>query len=302
VTPRQVVYRAADGVAVHAQLFERPGGAGKKPAVVFRAPDGTEVHGQRFQPAGRAAGERGPAIVYVHGGPPRQMLLGWHYSDYYANAYAMNPYLASEGYAVLSVNYRLGIGYGFDFHRAPNAGAQGAAEYRDVKAGGEWLRAQPWVDPTRIGIYGGSYGGYLTALALARDSRLFAAGVDVHGVHDFTAEGGRRFGGSEWRYEKTDRDSAAAVAWRSSPVASIATWRSPVLLVHGDDDRNVRFSTTVDLAQRLSRAGVRYEELVLPDETHHLMRHANSVLVTRATAEFFGRTLGRSVSLRPSPR
>ena len=219
------------------------------------------------------------------------MQLGWNYSDYYANAYALNQYLASRGFTVLSVNYRLGIGYGYDFHRAPNSGAQGAAEYQDVKAGAEYLRSLPSVDPKRIGIYGGSYGGYLTALALARNSDLFAAGVDIHGVHDFTADGGRRFGGTEWRYEQTDRDSAAAVAWRSSPVSSISTWKSPVLLIHADDDRNVRFSSTVDLVRRLDAAKVPYEEIVIPDDTHHMMRHANWVRVDKAVAEFFARKL-----------
>jgi dipeptidyl aminopeptidase/acylaminoacyl peptidase len=267
-------------------------------AVSFRASDGVEVHAQLFEAQNAFSGRPSPAIVYVHGGPPRQMLLGWHYSDYYTNAYAMNQYLASLGYTVLSVNYRLGIGYGYEFHRAPNAGAQGAAEYLDVKAAGEWLRRQPYVDGAKIGIYGGSYGGYLTALALARDSRLFAAGVDVHGVHDFTADGGRRFGGTDWRYEQTDRDSAAAVAWRSSPVASIGTWKSPVLLIHGDDDRNVRFSQTVDLARRLARAGVTFEEIVIPDETHHMMRHANAMLMNRATAQFFMKTLGGAGAAR----
>jgi dipeptidyl aminopeptidase/acylaminoacyl peptidase len=261
-------------------------------AVTFRAPDGLLVHAQLFAPpAGARNGARGPAIVYVHGGPPRQMQLGWNYSDYYSNAYALNQYLASRGFTVLSVNYRLGIGYGYDFHRAPNSGAQGAAEYQDVKAGAEYLRGLATVDPRRIGIYGGSYGGYLTALALARNSDLFAAGVDVHGVHDFTADGGRRFGSTEWRYEQVDRDSAATIAWKSSPVSAIATWKSPVLLIHGDDDRNVRFSSTVDLVQRLLGAGVPFEEIVIPDDTHHMMRHANWVRVDRAAGEFFERKL-----------
>jgi dipeptidyl aminopeptidase/acylaminoacyl peptidase len=263
VVPRPVVFEAPDGTRVHAQLFERPGGGAKKPAIVF-----------------------------VHGGPSRQMLLGWHYGDYYANAYATNQYLASRGYAVLSVNYRLGIGYGYEFQRPRGAGAQGASEYQDVKAAAEWLRRQPQVDGARIGIYGGSYGGYLTALALARDSDLFAAGVDIHGVHDFTSGGGRRLGMDEWRYEPTDREQAAELAWRSSPVSAIGTWKSPVLLIHGDDDRNVRFSETVDLVRRLDAAGVPYEELVIPDDSHHFMRHANWITVGEAAAAFFDRTLG----------
>jgi dipeptidyl aminopeptidase/acylaminoacyl peptidase len=257
--------------------------------VVYRAPDGLDVHGQLFEAAGGAA--KKPAIIYVHGGPPRQMLLGWHYSDYYTNAYALNQYLASRGYVVLSVNYRLGIGYGHDFHRALNAGSQGASEYQDVKAGAEYLQTLPQVEAKRIGIYGGSYGGYLTALALARDSKLFAAGVDIHGVHNWTAE--RAAPLLENRYEKApDVQRALDVAWESSPIASIEGWKSPVLLIHGDDDRNVRFSQTTDLVRRLEKAGVQFEELIIPDDTHHFFLHANMVKVNSATAAFFDRVLG----------
>jgi len=257
--------------------------------VVYKAPDGVEVHGQLFEAAGGAA--KKPTIIYVHGGPPRQMLLGWHYSDYYTNAYALNQYLASRGYVVLSVNFRLGIGYGYDFHLPPNAGARGASEYQDVKAGAEYLQRLPQVDAKRIGIYGGSYGGFLTALALARDSQLFAAGVDIHGVHNWTAE--RAASLLENRYEKIpDAQRALDVAWQSSPVASMSTWKSPVLLIHGDDDRNVRFSQTTDLVRRLEKAGVQFEELVIPDDTHHFFLHANMVKVNAATAAFFDRVFG----------
>ena len=262
VTPKKIVYKSPDGLDVHAQLFESAGGSARK-----------------------------PAIIYVHGGPPRQMLLGWHYSEYYSNAYSQNQFLASRGYVVLSVNYRLGIGYGHDFHRPPNAGVQGASEYLDVKAGAEYLQRLPQVDARRIGIYGGSYGGYLTALALARDSHLFAAGVDIHGVHNWTAE--RAAPLLENRYEKSpDLQKALDVAWQSSPVSSIDKWKSPVLLIHGDDDRNVRFNQTTDLVRRLDKAGVKYEELVIPDDTHHFMRHANQLRVNAAVLAFFDRVFG----------
>ncbi|HXI32987.1 MAG TPA: prolyl oligopeptidase family serine peptidase [Gemmatimonadales bacterium] len=258
VVPRKIVFKAADGTMVHGQLFERPGVAGKRPAVVF-----------------------------VHGGPPRQMLLGWHYRGYYSNAYAVNQYLASRGFAVLSVNYRLGIGYGHDFHHPPHAGAAGAAEYQDVLAGGRWLAALPEVDAARVGIWGGSYGVYLTALALARNSDVFAAGVDFHGVHDWTS---RR--GPATRIEKGDADSARTVAWFASPVASVAGWKSPVLLIHGDDDRNVSFHETVDLVRRLDALGVRYEELVLPDEIHGFLRYRSWLTADSAAATYFGKVLG----------
>lgn len=265
VTPTTAIYQASDGVTVHATLFEPPAGGPTRKA----------------------------AVIYVHGGPPRQMLLGWHYSDYYANAYAMNQYLASRGFVVLAINYRLGIGYGHDFHRPPNAGARGASEYLDVKAAAEYLRTLPQIDPARIGIYGGSYGGYLTALALGRDSDLFAAGVDIHGVHDFTSDGGGRFGAGEWSYERSAAviQRAADVAWQSSPVSAVKTWRSPVLLIHADDDRNVRFSQTVDLIQRLKEQGVEFEEITIPDDTHHWMRFANQMRVNVAIAEYLERKL-----------
>src|ERR1700756_3955642 len=86
----------------------------------FKSADGLEVHGQLFAVDG--ASSKKPAIIFVHGGPPRQMLLSWHYMGYYSNAYAVNQYLASHGFIVLSVNYRLGIGYGHDYHHPPHWG------------------------------------------------------------------------------------------------------------------------------------------------------------------------------------
>jgi dipeptidyl aminopeptidase/acylaminoacyl peptidase len=262
-------------------------------AVTFKAPDGITVHGQLFESAASAStGAKKPAVIFVHGGPPRQMLLGWHYSRYYSNSYAVNQYLASKGYVVLSVNYRLGIGYGHEFHHPENAGAWGASEYQDVKAGAEYLRTLPNVDGSRIGIWGGSYGGFLTALALARDSQLFAAGVDMHGVHDWTTDIERRLNGMKDRYEKADAARAEEVAWKSSPVSSISTWKSPVLLIQGDDDRNVRFSQTVDLARRLDDAGVPYEEIVIPDEIHDFLMYRSWITADSATAAFFDKTIG----------
>jgi dipeptidyl aminopeptidase/acylaminoacyl peptidase len=97
----------------------------------------------------------------------------------------LNQYLVSQGYVVLSVNYRSGIGYGMEFREAENYGATGASEYNDVVGAGLFLKSREDIDGTKIGLWGGSYGGYLTALGLAKASDLFAAGVDIHGVHDW---------------------------------------------------------------------------------------------------------------------
>jgi dipeptidyl aminopeptidase/acylaminoacyl peptidase len=247
--------------------------------VVFPSGDGLEIHGQLFAAKGGAAARK-PALIFFHGGSRRQMLLGWHYMYYYSNAYALNQYFASQGYVVLSVNYRSGIGYGLNFREALNYGATGGAEFSDVLAAGLYLRSRGDVDSSRIGLWGGSYGGYLTALGLARASGQFAAGVDFHGVHDWSTELGGL--GAE----------AARVAWESSPMASVKDWRSPVLLIHGDDDRNVKFSQTVDLVQALRRQKVEFEELIFPDEIHDFLMHRHWLDAYRAAADFFARKLG----------
>ena len=259
--------------------------------VEFKAADGTTVHAQLFESASNGAVKK-PGIVFVHGGPPRQMLLGWHYMDYYSNAYAVNQYLANHGYVVLSVNYRLGIGYGHNYHHPVHAGASGASEYQDVKAGGEYLRALASVDAKRIGIWGGSYGGYLTALALARNSDIFKAGVDMHGVHNWITQSGARLTNEQLRYEQSDIKKALDVAWKSSPVSAISTWKSPVLLIQGDDDRNVYFHETVDLARRLSDAGIPFDEMVIPDEIHGFLRHQSWLSADSATVRYFDKQLG----------
>ena len=263
VVPKQVTFKAADGLTIHGQLFQAPG-----------------------------ATTRTPGLIFVHGGPPRQMMLGWSYMDYYSHAYAMNQYYAAHGYTVLSVNYRLGIGYGYDFQHPDKGGATGSSEYQDVVAGGRYLQGLATVDPQRIGIWGGSYGGLLTALGLARNSDLFKAGVDFHGVHDWSRVFAEVGGPPLMRFEQGEREKAAEVAFRASPSADVATWTSPVLFIHGDDDRNVRFNQTLDLENRLAARGVAFEELVIPDEIHGFLRSASWLKADTAAADFLSRKLG----------
>ncbi len=253
--------------------------------VVFKSADGLEIHGQFFLPKNAKPTDRLPAVIFSHGGPMRQMMLGWHNLYYYHNAYGFNQYLASRGYAVLSVNYRLGIGYGRAFRTAKNGGRRGASEYQDIVAGAQYLRGRSDIDQSKIGLWGGSYGGFLTAMGLARNSDLFAAGVDLHGVHDWSV----RTGGAN-AIDVSNRD-AAKIAFEASPVAAVEKWRSPVLLVHGDDDRNVAFSQTVDLVRRLRELKVPHEVMVYPDEVHDFLLHKTWVEIFKASANFFDRNL-----------
>jgi dipeptidyl aminopeptidase/acylaminoacyl peptidase len=253
--------------------------------VTFTSTDGMEIPAQLFLPRDVRPGEKRPAVLFFHGGSRRQMLLAWHYLSYYHNTYAMNQYLATRGYVVLSVNYRSGTGYGLNFREALNYGATGASEFNDVVAAGLYMRSRPDVDPARIGIYGGSYGGYLTAHALARASDLFAVGVDIHGVHDWNV-GIRTF-----QPNYNPPEDIARRNLQSSPLHYVKGWRSPVLLIHGDDDRNVSFAETVTLAEALRKQGVPFESLVIPDEVHGFLRYDSWLRVFTATAEFFDRYL-----------
>jgi dipeptidyl aminopeptidase/acylaminoacyl peptidase len=261
--------------------------------VIFKSEDGVTLHGQLFLPGNAKASGKVPGLVFMHGGPVRQMMLGFHYMDYYHNAYAENQYLASRGYAVLSVNYRLGIMYGRAFREAPNAVWRGAAEYKDIVAAGKYLQSLPQVDAEKNGLWGGSYGGFLTAMGLARNSDMFKAGVDFHGVHDWSVFLTERpyFGNLALR--PPDADAAVKLAWESSPDAYVSTWKSPVLFIHGDDDRNVPFSQTVDLVQRLRMQHVPFEQMILPDEIHGFLRWRDWMRAYAATADFFDRTLKR---------
>jgi len=258
VVPKLVSFRASDGWRIQGQLFEKNGGAAKKPGIIF-----------------------------VHGGPMRQMLLTWHSMDYYSNAYAVNQYLANHGFIVLSVNYRLSTGYGHDFHYPAHWGPTGASEYKDVLAGARFLQKDPRVDARRIGIWGGSYGGYLTALALARNSDIFKAGVDFHGVHDWSMFLDDWFGKPIQRYQMPDMKMLMKVFWQSSPDSDISKWKSPVLLIQGDDDRNVHFHQMVDLVRRLQLQHIPYREIVIPNEIHGFLRYHSWLEADQATADFF---------------
>ncbi|WBO22933.1 S9 family peptidase [Sphingomonas abietis] len=250
--------------------------------VILHADDGLVVHAQLFRAQGHGATH--PALVFIHGGPRRQMLPGFNPMGYYANAYIMNQHFAAEGYDVLSVNYRGGTGYGHDFREAPGTGREGASEYRDVRAAGLYLAHRPDVDPKRVGLWGGSWGGYLTALGLARDSDLFAAGVDMHGVHNLLRA-------PPGTLSPDAQAKAQQLMWDSSPFGALATWRSPVLLVHGDDDHNVPFSQSVDLAAELTARAIPFQELVLPNERHAFLRHESWVRAYRASDAFLAERL-----------
>ena len=276
---------------IAADLFSKnfPASLVQPQAIILKAADGIQSYGQLFFPANYQPGKKYPALVYLHGGSRRQMLLGFNYSQYYSHAYALNQYFASQGYIVLSLNYRSGIGYGFEFREAMNYGAAGASEVKDLIAAGQFLKNRADVDGKKIALWGGSYGGYLTAHGLSQAPDLFACGVDIHGVHNWNTEIPTF---AAW-YDHAKFPAIAKKALESSPVHFIKGWKNPVLMIHGDDDRNVPFSESVNMAELLRKQGVTVEQLVLPDEVHSFLLHKNWLKVYSATFDFIQRQFNK---------
>ncbi|GMQ30098.1 S9 family peptidase [Algoriphagus confluentis] len=262
-----------------------PGFHAKPQPIKLIAKDGFESYGQLFLPQDYDPQKKHPAVIFIHGGSRRQMLLGYNYGAYYSNTYAAQQYFASQGYIALTLNYRSGIGYGMDFREAENYGAGGASEVQDLMAAADFLASRPDVDKSRIAPWGGSYGGYMTAHALSQAPEKFHVGVDIHGVHNWNNDIPVF---APW-YEPEKFPEMAELAFKSSPMAYMDKWVDPVLLIHGDDDRNVLFSESVELAEVLRKQGVKVEQLIFPDEVHSFLLHRNWVEALTATFEFIHR-------------
>jgi dipeptidyl aminopeptidase/acylaminoacyl peptidase len=249
--PPTVVVRSSGGTHHVAEFPKMPPGFPSalmvKPELVsFPAADGNTAYGQLFAPQNA----NGCAILFSHGGIRRQMLPGFHYMDAYAYLYEMNQYLASRGCVVLSVEYRSSIMRGEAFRDAPGWGFSGNSELLDFVGAVKWLEQHEHVDARRIGVYGLSWGGYMTAELLAQHSDLFRAGFDMAGVHD----------------------SADPTYARNGALAHLGTWTSPVFLAQGDDDLNVDINQGTRLARALQaqRPAVELKEEVLPGQTHEM--------------------------------
>jgi dipeptidyl aminopeptidase/acylaminoacyl peptidase len=251
--------------------------------ITLTAKNGQKTEAQVFYPKNVKKDKSHPAVVFVHGGSRRQMYPAYHPSWYYANFYHANQYLASKGYVVVSINYRSGIGYGQDFREAKDYGASGNSEFADLEAAGEWLKTNPSVSSQKIGVYGGSYGGFMTAHAMARRSDLFSVGVDIHGVHNWNTE----IPTFMPEYDSLRFPKHAQSAYRSSPINYLDGWRSPTLFIHGDDDQNVPFSETEFMVRTLRRKGVDLDVVVIPDEIHSFLRYESWVKVLQSMGDYF---------------
>jgi dipeptidyl aminopeptidase/acylaminoacyl peptidase len=273
--PPQLSVREPSG-AMHGAGLPRaaasfPGKLLVEPELVeFPASDGEKAFGQLFVPQK----PNGCAIIFSHGGIRRQMLPGFHYMEAYANLYEMNQYLASRGCVVLSVEYRSSIMRGEAFRNAPGWGFTANSEIRDFVGAAHYLTARKDVDARRgVGIYGLSWGGYMTAEALALHSDLFKVGFDMAGVH-------------------TAPDPAG---FAHSAIGQLDTLTSPLLLMQGDDDMNVNFDDGIVLARamQMRRPKVEFVQHAVPGQTHEIsLTYRRLVQVYSEGSEFLLSHLG----------
>src|ERR1700677_523822 len=253
-------------------------------AVTFTAKDGQETHAQLFLPR-ETTPKPHPAILFFHGGPQMQMLLGFNTDLWHSWIYAFNQYLVAEGYIVLSINYRGGTGYGLDYREADNFGPGGGSELNDVVGAITYLRGRQDVDSHRLGIWGASYGGLMTALGLARASDALAAGVDYAGIYNWST-----FLSSVG--EPIDGGDASRRAVESSPIATIDQWHSPVLLGQADDDRDVPHQTT-ELIEDLRSRNIDHDVIMIPNEIHDMARYSSWMILFNAADVYFDRHLDK---------
>jgi len=260
-------------------------------AVTFMAKDGQETHAQLFLPR-ETSSKPHPAILFFHGGPRRQMLLGFDPKRTYSWIYAFNQYLVAEGYIVLSVNYRGGTGYGLDYREADNLGPGGGSEFNDLLGAITYLRGRQDVDSHRLGIWGGSYGGFMTALGLARASDALAAGVDYSGIHNWSTY-------LSSVGEPIDGGDANRRAMESSPIATIDQWHTPVLVVQADDDRIVPFQQAAELIEGLRSHNIDHDVIMIPNEIHDMARYSSWMMLFSAADVYFDRHLDQRSAPAP---
>ncbi len=257
--------------------------------VHYPSTDGREVPAYLFVPPGLDRSRKHPAIVWIHGDGIAQNYDGWHVRRDYGVYYSFHQYLAQQGYVVLAPDYRGSIGYGRDWRVAPYRDL-GGMDYEDVAAAVPYLENLLYVDTDRIGVWGLSYGGFLTLQALTRDPELFRCGIDVAGVQDF--RDWHRDPGGPWIGGRLGDPRENAAAYRqAAPIERVDRIARPLLVLHGTADVNVPFLESLKLVDELTKKGKEFDFVVYPGELHYFHREHVLRDFFRRVAGFFDRHL-----------
>ncbi len=249
-----------------------------------KAPDGVDLEAMLLTPPDFDPSKRYPVVIYTYGGPHAQVVRdGWG-----RRTFLFHQWLAQQGFVVFSLDNRGSSGRGREFEGLADH-RLGSSQLPDQLAGVEWLRRQPWVDGERIGIWGWSYGGYMTAYALTHAPGTFAAGVAVAPVTDW------RLYDSIYteRYMGTPEENPEGYRAGSVLEAAAALRPGRLLVIHGTGDDNVHLQNTLQLADRAWKAGTRFDLMLFPGLKHGIRAPGSSLQVFRAVGDHFLRLLGR---------
>ena len=257
------------------------------PAIVtIPATDGVAVPARIYRPSDVGAQPNGAAVVFVHGaGYLQNVTRTW---SYYKREYMFHHLLASKGYVVLDLDYRGSAGYGRDWRTAIYR-YMGGRDLMDQVDASRWLEKEMKIDPERIGIYGGSYGGFITLMALFTQPKRFGAGAALRSVTDWAHYN------HEYTGEILNTPQSDTLAYRrSSPIYFAEGLEDPLLIAHGMVDTNVHFQDMVRLAERLIELGkTDWEMAVYPVEDHSFIRPSSWTDEYRRIYELFDRTIAR---------
>ncbi|HLM58248.1 MAG TPA: S9 family peptidase, partial [Pyrinomonadaceae bacterium] len=261
------------------------------PVVSFKARDGATVHARLYKPANFRRG--GPAVIFSHGAGYLQNVHKW-WSTYYRE-YMFHHLLAARGFAVLDIDYRGSAGYGRDW-RTGIYRHMGGKDLDDHEDGARYLASEHGVDPRRVGIYGGSYGGFITLMAMFTRPDTFAASAALRPVTDW-AHYNHPYTANILNEPQDDPEAYR----RSSPIYFAEGLRGSLLICHGMVDTNVHFQDTVRLVERLIELRKENWELaVYPVEDHAFERADSWADQYKRILKLFSERLGREVGPPPA--
>ncbi|MGH9319259.1 MAG: LpqB family beta-propeller domain-containing protein [Vicinamibacteria bacterium] len=284
----------ADSKAPHGLTVSLPSSVDRsllvEPELVhYPSADGTQVPAYLFVPRDLDRSRKHPAIVWIHGDGIAQNYDGWNTRRDYGVYYSFHQYLAQKGYVVIAPDYRGSVGYGRAFRVGPYRDL-GGKDYEDVGAAVPYLESLLYVDPERVGVWGLSYGGFLTLTGLTREPTRFRCGIDVAGVADFRDwfrdPGGIWIGG---RMGDPRENPGAYV--NAAPIERVDRIERPLLVLHGTADVNVPFLESLRLVNRLVELGKDFHFAVYPGEFHYFHREQVIRDAWRRAEEFFDREL-----------
>jgi dipeptidyl aminopeptidase/acylaminoacyl peptidase len=241
--------------------------------VHFPGPDGQQVPGWLFVPKNLDRTKKHPAIIWIHGDGVNQNYDGWHVQRNYAVYYSFHQYLLQEGYVVFAPDYRGSIGYGRDWRNGVFMDV-GGKDAKDAWMSANYLKTLPYVDSARIGVWGLSYGGFFTLIAMTDQPKLFRAGVDVAGVVDYVMYYSDPYHG-DWTASRVGTpEQNPAVYANASPISHIDRLERPLLVLHGTSDVNVPYLESVWLIDEALKKGkgnlISY--MMYPGEFHYFTR------------------------------